>query len=179
MWINPEPCQAISTLASVFPFLSCTISMQSSLLTVLSYQTMCGFLMFQDRLAEPWGRDYLLPPKAFHPPVAELLSEPIYLPFDSTPKAPKVGLRCHLQNPTGCLPASDYFLPRDICVHVCLLTSDSCFWPHGLYPIRLLCPWNSPGKNTGVGCHFLLQGIFLIQGLNPHHLHGRQKTLYH
>ena len=33
--------------------------------------------------------------------------------------------------------------------------------------IRLLCPWNSPGKNTGVGCHFLLQGIFLIQGLNP------------
>ena len=37
---------------------------------------------------------------------------------------------------------------------------------HGLYPIRLLCPWNSPGKNTGVGCHFLLQGIFLSQGLN-------------
>ena len=31
--------------------------------------------------------------------------------------------------------------------------------PHGLQPARLLCPWNSPGKNTGVGCHFLLQGI--------------------
>ena len=29
-----------------------------------------------------------------------------------------------------------------------------------------LCPWNSPGKNTGVGCHFLLQGIFLSQGSN-------------
>ena len=28
--------------------------------------------------------------------------------------------------------------------------------PHGLYPTRLLCPWNSPGKNTGVGCHSLL-----------------------
>ena len=28
---------------------------------------------------------------------------------------------------------------------------------------RLLCPWDSPGKNTGVGCHFLLQGIFLIR----------------
>ena len=27
----------------------------------------------------------------------------------------------------------------------------------------LLCPWNFPGKNTGVGCHFLLQGIFLMQ----------------
>ena len=24
-------------------------------------------------------------------------------------------------------------------------------------PTRLLCPWDSPGKNTGVGCHFLLQ----------------------
>ena len=34
--------------------------------------------------------------------------------------------------------------------------SDS-LWPHGLYPTRLLCPWNSPGKNTAVGCHFLLQ----------------------
>ena len=31
--------------------------------------------------------------------------------------------------------------------------------PHGLEPTRLLCPWNFPGKNTGVGCHFLLQGF--------------------
>ena len=31
----------------------------------------------------------------------------------------------------------------------------------------LLCPWDSPGKNTGVGCHFLLQGVFLTQGLSP------------
>ena len=29
--------------------------------------------------------------------------------------------------------------------------------PHGLQPTRLLCPWDSPGKNNGVGCHFLLQ----------------------
>ena len=29
-------------------------------------------------------------------------------------------------------------------------------WPHELQPVRLLCSWNSPGKNTGVGCHFLL-----------------------
>ena len=35
---------------------------------------------------------------------------------------------------------------------------------------RLICPWDSPGKNTGVGCHFLLQ-IFLTQGLNPHLFH--------
>ena len=31
---------------------------------------------------------------------------------------------------------------------------------------RLLCLWDFPGKNTGLGCHFLLQGIFLTQGLN-------------
>ena len=39
--------------------------------------------------------------------------------------------------------------------------------PHRLYPARLLCPWDSPGKNTGVSCHFLFQGIFLIQVSNP------------
>ena len=33
--------------------------------------------------------------------------------------------------------------------------------------------WNSPGKNIGVGCHFLLQGIFLTHGLNPRLLAGR------
>ena len=38
--------------------------------------------------------------------------------------------------------------------------SDS-LWPHGL-----CSPWNSPGQNTGVGCHALLQGIFPTQGLN-------------
>ena len=32
---------------------------------------------------------------------------------------------------------------------------------------RLLCPWDSPGKNTGVGCHAVLQGIFPTQGSNP------------
>ena len=33
---------------------------------------------------------------------------------------------------------------------------------------RLLCPWDSPGKNSRGGCHVLLQGIFPTQGLNPH-----------
>ena len=36
--------------------------------------------------------------------------------------------------------------------------------PHGLWPARFLCPWDSPGKNIGVGCHFLLWGIFPTQG---------------
>ena len=42
---------------------------------------------------------------------------------------------------------------------------------YGLQPTRLLCPWDSPGKNTRVGCHSLHQGIFPTQGLNPHLLH--------
>ena len=46
--------------------------------------------------------------------------------------------------------------------------------PYGLLPARLLCPWDFPGKNTGVGCHALLQGIFPIQCSNPHLLHCRQ-----
>ena len=50
--------------------------------------------------------------------------------------------------------------------------------PHGLWPARLHCPWDFPGKNTGLGCHFLLQGIFLTQGSNPGLLHCR-RTLYH
>ena len=41
-----------------------------------------------------------------------------------------------------------------------IVVSDS-LWPHKLQPTRLLCPWNFPEENTGVGCHFLLQGIFL------------------
>ena len=39
--------------------------------------------------------------------------------------------------------------------------------PHGPQSTRLLCPWNSLGKNIGVHCHSLLQGIFPTQGLNP------------
>ena len=50
--------------------------------------------------------------------------------------------------------------------------------PHGLQPTRLLCPWNSSGKNTGVGCHALLQRILLTQGSNPGFLHCRW-TPYH
>ena len=50
--------------------------------------------------------------------------------------------------------------------------------PPELYAARLLCPWNSPGKNTGLGSHSLLHGIFPTQALNPGLLHCRQ-ILYH
>ena len=55
------------------------------------------------------------------------------------------------------------------CVYVlsCSVVSSS-LRPHGLQHTRILCPWDSPGKNTGIGSHFLLQGIFLTQEPNPH-----------
>ena len=45
-------------------------------------------------------------------------------------------------------------------------------------PTTLLSPWDFPDKSTGVGCHFFLQRIFPIQGLNPGLPHCRQ-TVYH
>ena len=65
-------------------------------------------------------------------------------------------------------------------VHACYIASvvSDSLRPHGLgtatwsflcrRPTSLLCPWDSPGKNTGVGGRFLLQGIFPTQGSNPH-----------
>ena len=61
-----------------------------------------------------------------------------------------------------------------ICLmQVCKVTSvmSNSLWPYGLEPTRLLCPWDFPGKNPGVGCHALLQGTFPTQGSNPSLLH--------
>ena len=60
-------------------------------------------------------------------------------------------------------------------VHACSSVSSS-LQPHGLQPSRLLCLWNTPGKKTGVGCHFLLQGIFLVQRSNLPLLHWHWTT---
>ena len=75
----------------------------------------------------------------------------------SEARCPPQACSCNLQ--TGGLHKS----PR---VHSKSAVSDSSR-PHGLKPTRLLCPWDSPGNNTGVGCHALLQGVFLTQGSNP------------
>ena len=77
--------------------------------------------------------------------------------------------------PTGFIILSKYWYTNSSYSHrtvdriKCLCFSHVWFFcdPDGLYPTRLLCPWDSPGRNTGVGCHFLLQGIFLTQGSNP------------
>ena len=57
-----------------------------------------------------------------------------------------------------------------LCMHVPKSCPTLCN-PMDLEPASLLCPWDFPGKNTGVGCHFLLQGLFPTQGLNLSLLH--------
>ena len=57
-----------------------------------------------------------------------------------------------------------------------MLVAQSCLTLqlHGLQPTKLLSPWDFPGKDTGMGHHFLLQGIFPTQGSNVGLLHCRQ-----
>ena len=84
------------------------------------------------------------------------------LPFPSPGNLPDPGIK--LTSPTS---AGGFFTtePPESESVSCSIVSDF-LWPQGLWPSRPLCPWNSPGKNTGVGCHSLLQQIFPIQGLN-------------
>ena len=64
------------------------------------------------------------------------------------------------------------FYPQKVCVSRSVMPDS--LRPHGLQSTRFLCPWDFLGKDTGVGCHFLLQGIFPTQGSNPGLLHCRQ-----
>ena len=70
--------------------------------------------------------------------------------------------RTRVSRIAGSLPAEP---PGCVCAvcKVASVTSDS-LQPYELQPARLLFPWDSPGKNTGVGCHALLQGILPTQG---------------
>ena len=66
-----------------------------------------------------------------------------------------------------------------ICMYVCIysashLVVSNSLGPHGLWTARVFCPWDFPGKNTGVGFYLFLQGIFPTQGSNPGLLHCRQ-----
>ena len=63
------------------------------------------------------------------------------------------------------------------CCCPCLVAKSCLFWPHGLQHARRLCPRDSPGKNTGVGYHSLLQGIFPTQGSNLGLLHWQVNSL--
>ena len=79
-------------------------------------------------------------------------------------------------NPTSGPHLSHQFLCSLWAKNECLVASvgSNSMWLYGLQPARHLCPWDSPSKNTGVGCHALLQGIFPTQRLNSGFLHCRQ-----
>ena len=64
-----------------------------------------------------------------------------------------------------------------LCMSVCVLSHTRLFVTP-VEPDRLLCPWNFPGKNTRMGCHFLLQGSFWLMDLMHISCTGR-KILYH
>ena len=66
------------------------------------------------------------------------------------------------------------------CLHAFSVASavSNSLRPDGLQPVRFLCLWDPLGKNTGVGFHSLLQGIFPTQGLNQDLPHCGQ-ILYH
>ena len=74
------------------------------------------------------------------------------------------------------------FIPKTYLWSAQLLSCVQLFGtPWTVWPVRFLCPQNFSGKNTGVICHFLLQGFFLTQGSNMHLLHGQadSSTLSH
>ena len=96
----------------------------------------------------------VLPDPGFKPP--SLMSPALagrFFPTSATWEAPKCSMCCAVLSHS--------------------VVSDP-LWPQGLKPTRLLCPWNSPGKNAGIGCHALLQGIFPTEGSNPGLQHCRQ-----
>ena len=73
--------------------------------------------------------------------------------------------------------------PLGFCYDLCLplLFTKPCLTllqPHRPQPAWAIWPWHSPGKKTGVGCHFLLPGLFSTQKLKPYLLHCRL-ILYH
>ena len=68
-------------------------------------------------------------------------------------------------------PSIFCFVFNCLCAHSVVFNS---LQPHGLQPTSLICPWDSPGKNAGMGCRFLLQGIFLSQRSKLQLLHCRR-----
>ena len=76
--------------------------------------------------------------------------------------------------PFLCMYYNIFFWKIDILLILkcCAKVLQSCLilcWACEEYPNRLFCPWDSPGMNTGMGCHFLFQGIFPTQGSNMPH----------
>ena len=152
-------------------------------------------------LAEPLSPQQLDPPLCFWPPSLckscslcqeTLLLRPcrygrlhLSLP-NAHPPLPTRTNRASSEGPGLCWdldwPPLDPQHPEQRLSHSCRCSvTQSCPTlpnPMDCSPARLLCQWDSPGKNTGMGCHFLLQGIFPMQESNQHLLFDRW-ILYH
>ena len=119
------------------------------------------------------------------PPIAQPQTSPSdpFFTLNAAPSktsfsTPKAG--CVLQHTSDCCAVmlarphththTGLSATKGTCVLSHSILSDS-LRTSGLQPIRLLCPWDFPGRHTRVGCHFLLQGIFPTQGSNPCLLH--------
>ena len=86
----------------------------------------------------------------------------------------QLGISCHRAGARGpvlflppLLPVFCFYGAGCACACSAASVASNSLQLYGLQPTRLLCPWDSPGKNTGVGCHALLQGTFPTQRLNP------------
>ena len=124
--------------------------------------------------------------KSTHPPTHTSIQTPwqpcLYLSSKETHGAGSEAVVCQLQHPSevpGELSKTQITRPHPLSFwfttyKVVVIIAKSCptpLWLHEAQPTRLPCPWDSPDKNTGVGCHFLLQGIFPTQESNPRVLH--------
>ena len=109
-------------------------------------------------------------------PSPSCLAESWCSPWEETRRDGDI-LCCQITKPDK-VPLTAYNFGT-VCVSVCSVAK-SCptlLRPHGLQPSRLFCPWDSLGKNNGMGCLFLLQRIFLTQGPNSHLLHWQADSL--
>ena len=80
--------------------------------------------------------------------------------------SPTWGLQLHILPFSSSLIQS-CMLPEGLCVCAQSLQVVQLCNPMDCSPPGSSCPWDSPGKDTGAGCHALLQGIFPTQGSNP------------
>ena len=96
--------------------------------------------------------------------------ESVFVPCASQSCPLEAICKCPLHEGDLISQISCCFKTLSLHMYVCYSVMSSSCNPLGLWPIRLLCPWNSPGKNTGVCFHLFLQGIFPSQESNPHFL---------
>ena len=130
--------------------------------------SVCAQLLNHFRLfATPWKvASQALPSMGFPERVGcHFLLQGVFLTRGSYPRL----LDCHFTAESPGKPKYIFSLPETTMCCCCYLLAKWCpilLQPHGQQPTRVLCPWNSPGKNTGVSSYSLLQGIFPTQGSN-------------